>query len=309
MKKFDVVEKITADIDFKFEHGNKEKIHRYLFCYDKNRIIECMAIIHYLDNNPVDLTIEISNMYNCPVGCRFCASGSLPSKNLYLSSEDYLIQVDKALQESNIDYKDYPKFYVAFTGIGEPSLVKEEIAKGIKLIKQKYPSVEVNIATTGFDNTCFAYWDKLNLPIRYFQLPYYSCEKDKIKYIIQNLPSNYDLSNNLDEAIKYKNNHKECKIKLNFVVIEGMNDSEEDITKMINYLKKYKHDIIIKVSFLNYTEKCRENNLHSPSINKMNKILNILKSSGFSCYLFGSAKNTELGCGQLVQNYICEENN
>ena len=309
MKKFEVIEKLVTDIDFKFEYGNKEKIYRYLFSYDNNRIIESMVIVHLLDDTPVDLTVEISNMYNCVVGCRFCASGSLPESNLFLSAEDYLMQVDKSLKESNINYKDYPKFYVAFTGIGEPSLVKGEIARGIMLIKDKYPNVLVNIATTGFDNTCFGYWDKLNLPIRYFQLPYYSCESDKIKYIIQNVPKDYDLRKNIEEAIKYKNNHKGCRVKVNFVVMEGINDSEEDIEKMIRYLEKYKQDIIIKVSYLNYTEKCRENNLHSPVQNVMNKILNRLQLSGFDCYIFGTENNTELGCGQLVQNYICNENN
>ena len=309
MKKFEVIEKLVTDIDFKFEYGNKEKIYRYLFGYDKKRIIESMVIVHLLDDKPLDLTVEISNMYNCIVGCRFCASGSLPESSLFLSAEDYLMQVDKSLRESNINYNDYPKFYVAFTGIGEPSLVKEEIAKGIMLIKEKYPNVEVNIATTGFDNSCFEYWDKLNLPIRYFQLPYYSCEKDKVKYIIQNVPKDYDLRKNIEEAIKYKNNHKGCRVKINFVVMKGINDSKDAIDKMIHYLKIYKQDIIIKVSYLNYTKKCRENNLYSPVQNVMNKILNRLQSSGFDCYIFGTENNTELGCGQLVQNYICDENN
>lgn len=309
MKKFDVIEKIVADIDFKSEYGNKEKIYRYLFSYDENRIIECMAIVHLLDETPADLSVEISNMYNCVVGCRFCASGSLPEKKLFLLAEDYLMQVDKSLQESSINYKDFPKFSVAFTGIGEPSLVKEEIARGIMLIKEKYPNVEAIIATTGFDNTCFEYWDKLNLPIKYFQLPYYSCEKDKIMYIIQNAPKNYDLRKNIEEALRYKKHHENCRVKVNFVVMEGINDSEEDIDKMIRYLEKYKDDILIKVSYLNYTEKCKENNLHSPSQKEMNNIISKLQSAGFNCYLFGTENNTELGCGQLVQNYICNEDN
>ena len=309
MQKFEVIEKLVTDIDFKFEYGNKEKLYRYLFSYDKSRIIESMAIVHFLDDTPVDLTVEISNMYNCIVGCRFCASGSLPENYVFLTAEDYLMQVDKSLQESGINYKDYPKFYVAFTGIGEPSLVKEEIARGIMLIKEKYPNLEVSIATTGIDKACFEYWDKLNLPIRYFQLPYYSCEKDKIKYIIQNAPKDYDLREIIEEALKYKNNHKGCRVKINFVVMEGINDSGEDIDKTIQYFEKYKQDIIIKVSYLNYTEKCRENNLHSPNQNVMNRILNRLQLSGFECYIFGTENNTELGCGQLVQNYICSDNN
>lgn len=39
----------------------------------------------------------------------------------------------------------------------------------------------------------------------------------------------------------------------------------------------------------------------------MLKILNKLNSVGFKCYLFGTEYNTELGYGQLVQNYISKD--
>ena len=89
-------------------------------------------------------------------------------------------------------------------------MVKKEVAEGINLIKEKYKNVEVNIATTAFDNTCFDYWSDMNLPIRTLQLPYYSCENEKIKYIIKNLPHNYNLEENILRAVKYKEVHNEC---------------------------------------------------------------------------------------------------
>ena len=162
----------------------------------------------------------------------------------------------------------------------------------------------MNIATTAFDNTCFDYWDSMNLPIRTLQLPYYSCDYNKLKYIIQNLPTNYDLTENIAKAIKYKKNHVNCRVKVNFVVINDINSSKDDVFKMLNYLSKFKNDIIIKISFLNYTKKCQENNLSSPNDDRMLEIVNQVKSGGFECYLFGTKNNTELGCGQLVQNYI-----
>lgn len=303
---FEVIKKISKNIDYNSRNWNQEKIDRYLLKYDDKRIIESMTIIHLQDGIQKDLTVEISNMYNCVVGCKFCASGSLPEKKIFLSAEDYAKQVETCLAASNENPNDYPNFYIAFTGIGEPSLVKEEIAKGINLIKNKYQNVQINIATTGFDRTCFEYWSNMDLPIRTLQLPYYSCEPEKIKYIIQNLPENYDLIENIKEAIKYKNNHNICRVKVNFVVINGINDSDKDIERMINYLLEFKEDIIIKVSFLNYTKKCKENSLTSPNINDMIEILNKLRLAGFECYLFGTENNTELGCGQLVQNYISE---
>lgn len=304
MDNFEIVEKISKLIDYNSRSWNKERIDRYLLKYDSERIIECMTIVHMKDTIPVDLTIEISNMYNCVVGCRFCASGSLPETNIFLTAEDYMKQVETCLKYSNENPNNYPNFYIAFTGIGEPSIVKEQIAKGINIIKKKYSNVQVNIATTAFDNTCFDYWDSMNLPIRTLQLPYYSCDYNKLKYIIQNLPTNYDLTENIAKAIKYKKNHVNCRVKVNFVVINDINSSKDDVFKMLNYLSKFKNDIIIKISFLNYTKKCQENNLSSPNDDRMLEIVNQVKSGGFECYLFGTKNNTELGCGQLVQNYI-----
>ena len=308
MENFEVIEKISKLIDYNSRSWNKEKIDRYLLKYDDKRIIECMTIIHLKNDTPIDLTIEISNMYNCIVGCRFCASGSLPERTFFLTAEDYMKQVETCLTYSNENPSNYPNFYIAFTGIGEPSIVKEEIAKGINIIKKKYKNVQVNIATTAFDNTCFDYWNSMNLPIRTLQLPYYSCNDKNLKYIIQNLPSNYDLTENIVKAIKYKNNHKSCRVKVNFVVINDINSSDDEVSEMLEYLNKFKNDIIIKVSFLNYTKKCQENNLSSPNNDRMLEIINRVKSEGFECYLFGTQNNTELGCGQLVQNYISRDN-
>lgn len=307
MKKFEVVEKISKSIDFNSRNWNKERIDKYLLKYDDKRIIESMVIVHLKDDIPRDLTIEISNMYNCVVGCIFCASGSLPESKIFLTADDYLKQVETCLEESNLNPNDYPNFYISFAGIGEPSLVKEEIAKGINLIKEKYNNIQVNIATTGFDSSCFNYWNKMNLPIRTLQLSCYAFDLEKIKYIIKNIPKNYNLFDNIKNAIKYKNNHNICRVKINYVVLKELNDGDEDINNLINCLNEFKNDIIIKISFLNYTKKCKENNLISPNKEDMLKIKNILIDNGFKCYLFGTENNTELGCGQLVQNHISDE--
>ena len=67
---------------------------------------------------------------------QICASGSLPENKIFLSPEDYLKQVETCLEESRENPNNYPNFYIAFTGIGEPSLVKKEIAEGINLIRK-----------------------------------------------------------------------------------------------------------------------------------------------------------------------------
>ena len=52
MDKFEVVEKISKNIDYNSRNWNKEIIDRYLLKYDDKRIIESMTIIHLKDEIP-----------------------------------------------------------------------------------------------------------------------------------------------------------------------------------------------------------------------------------------------------------------
>ena len=84
----------------------------------------------------------------------------------------------------------------------------------------------------------------------------------------------------------------------------GINDSDEDLMRMSNLLLPYREHITIKISYLNYTRPGEANNLFSPSRERFEEIKDYLSNRSFDCYIFGTFKNTELGCGQLAQNHI-----
>lgn len=305
--KMDVEKKIEKIIKFNARSWNNEIATKYLLRYrvnEKDHVLECMSIIHFLNDEVNDLTIELSNMYNCVVGCSFCSSAALPESVVYLSPLDYVRQLNTCINESGIDPNGFEHFYVSFAGIGEPSCVYESIAEGMEIIKDMYPHVQFNIATFGFDYHCFEYWRKRDLPIRTLQLPLYSTEDETLRKIVRNLPTDYSLKRNISLAIDYSKDHPECRIKVNYLVMKGINDSESDVLKVIDYLSPFKDYVTIKVSFLNYTRPGKDNNLFAPDAECLARINNLLSEKGFSSYLFGTAENTELGCGQLVQNYI-----
>jgi hypothetical protein len=62
---------------------------------------------------------------------------------------------------------------VSFAGIGEPSLVAEDIVSGAQLIQRLYPHVQFNIATSGVRTVAFEIWKRAELPLRTIQLPFY----------------------------------------------------------------------------------------------------------------------------------------
>ena len=74
--KLKIVEKIEKEHPFNSRNWNYQKIIRYLLSDENNRIIEAMVIWHIKDGKVVEFLLELSNMYNCPVGCQFCASGA-----------------------------------------------------------------------------------------------------------------------------------------------------------------------------------------------------------------------------------------
>lgn len=305
--KMDVEKRIEKVIKYNARSWNNQLVHKYLLKYNKggkNRILECMTIIHYQNERINDLTIELSNMYNCVVGCRFCASSALPETICFLDGLDYVRQLNTCLTESGINPDEFENFYVSFAGIGEPSVAYKSIADAMVIIRDMFPQVKFNIATFGFNMKCFDYWRVMELPIRTLQIPFYSSEIETLKYIVENLPSAYDFQSVVKNALSYKNSKKECRVKINYLVMKDINDTPQELENLCKYLEEFKNDIVIKVSYLNYTKPGEENNFYSPGIEKLDKIKKKLDKQGFNCYIFGTEINTELGCGQLAQNHI-----
>lgn len=307
---FDIFQKIEKAVDFNARGWDNQIIHKYLIKYpntNSSDIIECMTIFHYKQSSIRDLTIELSTMYSCVVGCRFCASAALPGSPKAIEVIDYVRQLNTCLNNSGINPQDFDNFYVSFAGIGEPSVVYKNISAGMIIIHDIYPHVKFNIATFGYDIDCFKYLEKMNLPIRTLQIPLYHINKEKISMIVTNLPDNYNFISVLEEAIRYCNNHQECRLKVNYIPMIGFNDSITDVLHFIDALKPYKAYITIKISILNYTKPAEINGYKTPGLEKLYLIKHHFDLEEFTSYIFGTETNTTLGCGQLAQNAISDE--
>lgn len=301
---FPIIKVYQKTMDYSARSWNKQSVRKYLLDYDGERIIECMLILHYMDEEVHDLTIELSNMYNCVVGCMFCASGNLKQSVKKLKKEDYVAQINTCLQDCHISPDTYPNFYVSFYGIGEPSVVCEEIGDIMPVIEKKYPHIRFNIATFGFHSKCFDVWKRRYPYIRTLQIPYYSVKPNILHKIVRNLPEGYDFQHILKKALGYKQAVKTCRIKINYIVIQNMNDSNEDVDDLLKVLAPYLKDVCIRVSYLNYTKIGKDNGYYSASAKRIREIYNRIIERGFDCYIFGSEENVEVGCGQLLQDYI-----
>lgn len=306
--RFRKLETIKKEMPFNSRNWNYQKIIRYLLQDDNGRIIESMVIWHLKDNEVVEFILELSNMYNCNVGCQFCASGALDKSPSLLKYEDFFEQVNIMLDDSKANPNDYKKFSISFTGIGEPSTVYKDLGFFMQDIQKKYKHVTFIIGTFGYKIDCFSYWLEQEVRIKTLQIPFYSCDLIKLKKIVRNLPSDYSFLDILINAIKYKEKakHEKCRVKVNYLVMKDINDKNEDIEKMIQLVYPYREQIEIRVSYLNYTKQAEKYGYSSPSFERIREIEMLLKENGFESYSFGTDYNHGIACGQLAQNGISE---
>ena len=307
--KLKIVEKVEKEHPFISRSWNSQRVIRYLLQDNENRIIESMAIWHKKDGKIVEFLLELSNMYNCPVGCQFCASGALKKAPYMLKTEDYWEQVNIMLDNCKEDPNGYEKFCVSFTGIGEPSIVYKEIGAFMQEIQTKYSHATFIIGTFGYNQKCFDYWLNLNVRIKTLQLPFYSADSNTLKDIVKNLPEDFSLYDNLLLALKYKRyaEYNKCRVKINYLGMKGINDSDEQVEQFIKFIEPIKDEIEVRVSFLNYTKQAKLYGYVSPDFSRLNEICAKLRDKGIECYSFGNLSNEEIGCGQLVQDKISED--
>lgn len=303
----DIEQKVELSMKYNARSWDNQRVTKLLLKFDSERIIECMAIIHCKGTSVNDMTVEVSSMYNCLVGCRFCASGALPASEEFLTPMDYLRQVNTCLKEIGANPRDFTNFYVSFAGIGEPSAVYKNVADGMLMIQDAYPGVKFNIASFGFGPDCFDFWKKGFYPIRTLQIPYYSCTDSVLRSIVKNLPHDYSFQKIVRKALSYQETRPECRVKINYLVMSGINDSDMQVEAFIQAAEEFKDRAVVKISYLNYTRPGRENGFKSPGMKRLGEIQTMLVRAGYTCYVFGIDANTGLGCGQLVQNNISTE--
>lgn len=108
--------------------------------------------------------IEVSTMAGCPVRCRFCATGSLRTRNL--TAEEIVAQVEFVLaQHPTIDPTRSAEFLIAYERMGEPFLNVEAVRGAIDLVERRYPGTMHYVSTIGVKGADFS-WIEGNITLQ-----------------------------------------------------------------------------------------------------------------------------------------------
>jgi len=201
-------------------------------------IIESVLMKHTGDRN----TVCVSTQIGCPMNCAFCATGKL-GFNRNLTAEEI---VDQVLEFARMLKSKKPASSrtggvtnIVFMGMGEPFLNYENVIDAIKILNDKdgfnLGHRHMTISTSGIVPGIARFADEkiqVNLAISLH------APNNEIRDEIMPVNKEYPLEKLLPAVAEYMDKTGR-KVFFEYVLLKGVNDSDEQIEGLIVLLKKY----------------------------------------------------------------------
>lgn len=267
-------------------------VKKYLFeLYDGNKI-EAVLMNHDYGNS-----LCVSTEVGCNMGCRFCESGRL-KKVRNLNAFELVLQILKVEE----DIKERVS-HVVLMGIGEPFDNYDNVMKFINIINDpKGINIgirHITVSTCGIVPKIKEFTKEktgVNLAISLH------APTDLVRDKIMPINKAYKIGDIMDAVRDYiaKTNRR---VTFEYILLKGVNDSEECAIKLVNLLK----GVNCYVNLIPYNETSHIEYKTSPKVT-INRFYDILKEGNINVTIrreFGS--KVSAACGQLRSEQIGKE--
>lgn len=291
-----ISKKNIALLNENFYFNNIKEVKRQIDNED-----ETIKILYELeDGNKVESVIMkfnygysacISSQVGCNMGCRFCASGKL-KKIRNLEVDEMVLQIvniNKVLY--NLKSKKITSFVIM--GIGEPFDNFQNVLDFIDLSKDRKAleigSRHITVSTSGLVPK-IREWADLNLQVN-LAISLHA-PNDKIRSSLMPINNVYPISE-LMSAIDYYLSKNNRRITIEYIMLDGVNDSEENARELAKLLKN-------KLCYVNLIPFNDINNYEFSRSKNIKKFANILNNLNITCTIRQErGKNISAACGQL----------
>ncbi|HBB36455.1 MAG: radical SAM enzyme, Cfr family, ribosomal RNA large subunit methyltransferase N [Candidatus Moranbacteria bacterium GW2011_GWC1_45_18] len=236
-------------------------------------------------------TICVSSQVGCPLGCLFCETGKMGFKKNLTASEivEQVLYFARLLKEKNEKITN-----IVFMGMGEPFLNWENVKEAIKIINDDncfgIGARKISISTAGIFEGIEALaqeFPQINLAISQH------APDDKLRGELMPVNKKYPLEKvlrSVDEYIKKTNR----KVMFEYVMIDGVNDSDEQAEKLSKLLKRP----LYMINLIAYNPTGRFKASPPARIKKFKAILE--KAGIFTTQRYRFGTDIEAACGQLA---------
>ncbi|MCH2025116.1 MAG: 23S rRNA (adenine(2503)-C(2))-methyltransferase RlmN [Verrucomicrobiota bacterium] len=265
---------------------------KYLYQLQDGRYIESVIIpasTNVNGNRSSRQTLCVSSQVGCAYGCKFCASG-LDGFTRNLETSEIIGQVLAVEEESKKKINN-----IVFMGMGEPLANLENLMHAIKIINADWGlgigARHITVSTSGLAPEIMKIADQ---PLQIRLAVSLHGASDDVREKIMPINKKYPL-NDLIESLQYYNSKKKHKITFEYILIKGVNDSEEQA----NSLAKLASSLRAKVNLIPYN-KVEELHWERPSETAQKNFLNILTKKRIQATLRKEkGHDIEAACGQL----------
>ena len=227
-------------------------------------------------------TLCVSTQVGCHVRCAFCASG----KNGLFRNLSY----EEIVNQYSIASSVFPVKRIAMAGIGEPLANWREVKKSFEFFKSK--GLKVSFYTTGFPLKNLS--ELLRLPHNGVSISLHSLNNDLRKELMPFCGNVDHLVDFLKSELPSLTRRKRRKISLAYLLLRGVNDSEEDLKK----LGILALELGVGITLLYYN---RVGNFEPVSPEAYERVFLFLRSMGVRVTLSTRFRRDRLGgCGTLT---------
>lgn len=290
---------------------NLERSWRYVLAdvsdVDVLHPVEVGYYIHYDARDgryaEVKRVIELSSSSGCPVGCRYCASGSLPM-TAPLAADAICDAFELVYAERHAcDSDGVPlPLRVTYTGIGELRYAMDPVEESARRMDAAHQGLSFTLSTCCPDSSMMSRVEALAHEITLYclQVTIVSANpKTVVSLICHYRHERFDAG----KLVKLIQVSPLPHVRLNYVVVGGQNDSEDEFKALAYAFAPVAGKVTFRVSPMNETVASRRNGLVPPDPSRCNRLVQMLTAQGFSAYAYCAMHDDHMNCGQLVSEF------
>ena len=269
-------------------HKSSEGTIKYLIKLESGSMVEMVRI-----PEKKRITLCISSQAGCALQCTFCATGAQGFER-NLSADEIIGQLWLA---NFSDKKNSPITNVVFIGMGEPLLNFIPVIESAKLMKEQLAyglsRKRITISTSGITPQIDQLCDEVDVSLAISL----HAPTDQLRDEIVPINKKYPISELINSCKKYLLNYDgKRSITIEYVLIDGVNDSEELAIKLAKLLS----NISCKINLIPFNPFDGSNYRRSKQ-NKIEEFKKILMNKGFITTLrVTRGDQIDGACGQLV---------
>lgn len=265
---------------------SKDKSIKFLFELEDKETIEAVFIKEKGRN-----TICISSQVGCPLACAFCATGYMGYKRNLTAGEivDQIIQIKKNIPKNETINN------IVFMGMGEPFLNYDNVLKALRIMTSDLglgiSPKRITVSTAGVTDKIYQLAQ--DLPKVKLAISLHSPEEELRKKLMP-ITKKFPLKPLLEAGRFYAKNSNQ-RITFEYVLIKGVNDTEEIALKLAKSIQ----GIPCKINLILYNP-IADADFERPSMESVNRFREILYPRAPAVTLrISKGVDIQAACGQL----------